>query len=445
MNGFSRKAMKMVMFPRWAEVLESSEIDKQLKLRFRRVIGLYLRWCGVLRKVATRRSAEEYVEYVEKRWQPEQEEVAAVKEALRWFFQTAQQQGLMSDMNIDALKKRGNESFDQPYDLNRELYFKKNLSGDAKMIATAMRRRGLAYRTEQNYLHWYERIRRFQGGAEAVDLEPQQIRAFLDHLAVKEQLTSSTQKQALSAIVFIQENVFGKPVGDLGHYLRAVGNKRIPVVLTRDELKRLFRRLPHNARRMAKVQYMAGLRLVELVTLRIKDVDLERLQICIRGGKGDKDRVVPISNNMVSSIQEQIEHSRRVFERDRRDNVDGVYISEAQNRKFSEASKTFAWHWLWPAADCSTDPRSGIHRRHHVIERSYQRVLRRQVVKAGINKRVTSHAFRHSFATHLLEDGVDIRTVQDLLGHKKIETTQVYLHVMAKPGVGVRSPMEDMA
>ena len=216
------------------------------------------------------------------------------------------------------------------------------------------------------------------------------------------------------------------------------------MVLSRNELRQLFGKMPAASKLMCQVQYMAGLRLSELVGLRIKDIDLERLQITVRGGKGDQDRVVPLSRNMVRAIKLQIERSKQVFDADRSEGQPGVYISESLNRKFAAASKTFSWFWLFPQGACSTDPRTGIVRRHHVVEAVYQRHIRRGAKAACIDKRVTSHTLRHSFATHLLEDGVDIRTVQDLLGHKKLETTQVYLHVMKRPGAGVRSPIESL-
>ena len=439
--------MKKVYFPRWLEFLESSDLEDSAKAFHKSSIFHYLRWCKREKISVTRATAEDYANYVLERFQPDDSELERVKAGIRWFFTTAQAQGCLFPMSMRFRNKSSGTHYTVSSgagSLEKEIYFKTEMSEPDKQVATVVRKRGLSYRTEQSYIAWLRRLRRFLGRSDASDFQDSELKLFLDHLANTEHVSAATQKQALSALVFIKEKVYGSPVGDVRDFTRAYERKRIPVVLTRKELQKVLRAMPMLPRHMAQVQYMTGLRLSELLNLRIKDIDLDRRQISVKGGKGDKDRIVPVSDNMVEIIEAQIERARIVHKIDREAGLDGVYISESLNRKFSDASKSFNWFWLWPGKDCSIDPRAGIQRRHHVLDRTYQRHLRQAAKSVGITKRVTSHCLRHSFATHLLEDGVDIRTVQDLLGHKKIETTQIYLHVMQKPGAGVRSPMDNL-
>jgi integron integrase len=196
---------------------------------------------------------------------------------------------------------------------------------------------------------------------------------------------------------------------------------------------------------MAQLQYAAGLRVSELLRLRIQDIDLERNQITVRCGKGGKDRIAPLANKLVKPLQMHLARVRELFDEDlKRSDLAGVYLPEALARRHANAGKDWRWQWLWPSREIAVDPRSGSRRRHHVLEGVYQAAVSYAGKRAGLNKRITSHALRHSFATHLLEGGTDIRTVQDLLGHKSVETTQIYLHVMQKPGAGVRSPLDGL-
>lgn len=273
----------------------------------------------------------------------------------------------------------------------------------------------------------------------------EQLKLYLNYLAMERAVASSTQKQALNALVFVAQEVFELKVGEIGDFVRAKNRKRIPVVMSKDETRRFFSKLKGEKRLMAQVQYSAGLRVSELCRLRVQDLDMERNQIVVRCGKGGKDRIAPLSERLIDALKEHLEEVRELFEIDLK-NVElaGVYLPEALARKHGNAGKNWRWQWLWPSREISTDPRGEARRRHHVLPNAYQRAVSDAGKLAGLNKRITSHTLRHSFATHLLEDGVDIRTVQDLLGHASVETTQIYTHVMQKPGVGVRSPLDSL-
>ncbi|MGK0309390.1 MAG: integron integrase [Lentimonas sp.] len=215
--------------------------------------------------------------------------------------------------------------------------------------------------------------------------------------------------------------------------------------MSKAETRRFFAKLSGEKLLMAQLQYASGLRVSELVRLRVKDFDFERNQLVVRSGKGGKDRFAPLPESLVDGLRKHLKGVQELFESDlSAPGLSGVYLPEALARKFKNAGKDWRWQWGWPSRELSTDPRSGLRRRHHVLDKSYQSVIRSAGVRAKLNKHVTTHTLRYSFATHLLEDGVDIRTVQDLLGHKHIETTQIYLHVMQKPGAGIRSPLDSL-
>ena len=259
------------------------------------------------------------------------------------------------------------------------------------------------------------------------------------------EVSSSTQKQALNALVFVAEKVFELELGDIGDFARAKNRKKIPVVMSKAETLRFFAQMRGEKCLMAQVQYSTGLRISELCRLRVMDLDFERNQIVVRNGKGGKDRVVPLSDKLIAPLQAHLKEVRELFELDLLDeSIAGVYLPAALARRHRNAGKDWRWQWLWPSRKISSDPRGGLRRRHHILPNAYQRAVHDAAKRAGLTKRITSHTLRHSFATHLLEDGVDIRTVQDLLGHASVETTQIYTHVMQKPGVGVRSPLDNL-
>lgn len=293
-------------------------------------------------------------------------------------------------------------------------------------------RRGLALRTRQTYGRWAVRYARWVGEARAM-LKQERARDFLTMLVTEERQSFSSQKQALNALAFFFKEVCGQVEVDLEVKLRRTP-KRIPVVINFQEILAILNRLEERYRLMAEVQYGGGLRLKELARLRVKDVDMERRQITIRQGKGDMDRVTVLPESLVEKMKVHLAAIQRVHEADRAAGHPGVEIPGALGRKFSQAGERWPWFWLFPAPELSVDPESGIFRRHHIHPGCYTNALSRAVEEAGIAKRVTSHVFRHAFATHLLESGKDIRTIQDLLGHADIKTTQIYTHVTKAVG-----------
>lgn len=267
------------------------------------------------------------------------------------------------------------------------------------------------------------------------------MEGFLEHLAVDGMVAYGTQRQALNALVFFYRSCLKIDIGAL-QFKRALPRRRLPIVLSQQEIKHLFAAMQGTPLLMAQIAYGAGLRVSELVRLRIKDMDMDRGQIIVRSGKGDKDRKTILPERALIRVQDHIERLKLLHQRDRENNLPGVFLPDALARKYPNAGTQIQWQWLFPTASLQKDPRTGISRRHHVTTACLRKSLSRACQQASISKRVTPHALRHSFATHLLESGTDIRTVQDLLGHSKVETTQIYLHVMHRPGLGVRSPLD---
>jgi len=307
--------------------------------------------------------------------------------------------------------------------------------------ATEIRRRNYSYRTEQTYLQWIRRFAGFCGGRDPRTLGAAEVKAFLEHLAVDRTVAASTQNQALSALVFLYRNVLDQEL-ELGAFRRAKRPKHLPVVLTRQEARALLGHLRGTSHLMASLLYGAGMRLMEVVRLRIKDIDFEYAQIVVRNAKGAKDRVVPLPQVTVVPLRAQLARVRGLFDEDRRRGLAGVFLPDALARKYPDAGKEWIWQFAFPSGRVSTDPRSGIVRRHHIHENGLQKAVKAAAITAQIPKKVGCHSLRHSFATHLLEDGYDIRTVQELLGHNDVSTTMIYTHVLNRGGRGVRSPLD---
>ena len=314
-------------------------------------------------------------------------------------------------------------------------------------LREVLRVKHYSLRTEEAYAQWVKRYVKFHRDAAGTwvhprELGPADVVAFLNHLANVESVAAGTQNQALNAISFLYAQVLGLELGDLGEFLTASKRRRVPVVLSKGEVERLLASLEGTYRLMAQVLYGTGLRLLECLRLRVGEIDFARNQIIVRGGKGDKDRVTVLPEALRAGLQEHLKRVRLLWEQDVREGFGEVYLSESLARKYPRAGKEWGRQWVWPSRSRSRDPRSGKWRRHHVQETGLQRAVKAGLRLAGITKAASCHTLRHSFATHLLENGYDIRTVQDLLGHKNVATTQIYTHVMQKPGLGVRSPLD---
>jgi integron integrase len=337
-----------------------------------------------------------------------------------------------------------------------------------------MRYKQLALRTEESYLQWIKRFLIFHRNLNRVsprmdsefrdgtssglrppspqsgegrwrhprDMGAAEVRVFLTHLAAERRVSASTQNQALNALVFLYREVLGGELGWLGDFELASRSRRVPVVLTPGEVRQLLEQLGGTQLLIVRLLYGAGLRLMEGLRLRIKDVDLARNQIIVRAGKGDKDRVTVLPDKLKLELQRHLEEVRRIWQVDVAAGFGRVWLPEGLRRKYPGAEREWGWQWVFPSAELSLDPETKVRRRHHVSDASVQVAVKSAARRAGLQKIVTPHTLRHSFATHLLENGYDIRTVQDLLGHKSVSTTQIYTHVMQKPGIGVRSPLD---
>lgn len=302
--------------------------------------------------------------------------------------------------------------------------------------------RHYSVRTEQAYVAWIWRFMRANGGRHPRALGKAEVEAFLTRLATEGQVAASTQNQALAALLFLYREVLQVELPWMEDVVRAKAPRRVPVVLSREEVGRLLAMLDGQAWLQAALLYGAGLRLMECLRLRVKDVDFERQEIVVRGGKGDKDRRVPLPQRLREPLLQAIERVRLLHAQDNAAGLAGVWLPHALARKFPNADRELGWQYVFPAANPSTDPRSGLLRRHHVDEATLQRAVRNARLRAGIAKPATCHTLRHSFATHLLEAGHDIRTVQELLGHKDLSTTQIYTHVLGRGAGAVLSPLD---
>jgi integron integrase len=297
-------------------------------------------------------------------------------------------------------------------------------------------------RTEETYVHWVRRFIFFHHLRHPVEMGEVEINAFLTHLAVKGNVSASTQNQALSALLFLYRRVIGRQVGDLGEVIRARKPKRLPVVMTREEVKTLLTALSGDKWLMASLMYGAGLRLMECLRLRVQDIDFFRNEILVRDGKGAKDRITMLPESLKVPLQEHFKKVRAIHEKDLADGWGRVLLPDALERKYPNAPIEWRWQWVFPQENRWKNTRSGEEGRHHVHETILQRAVKEASGKAGLVKHVSCHTFRHSFATHLLEAGYNIRTIQELLGHKDVNTTMIYTHVLNKGGQGVRSPMD---
>lgn len=414
-----------IHFPDWDYVLLSSDLPEDQKKSIKITILWYLGWCKKQRIGVNRKNAVEFLLGVRREKQPSGSVFESWRKNLLWFFENAG--------SGDAVKTTLQETtvFNE---------WERTFIGK-------IRQQGKSYRTEQTYL---TQCRRFLGYLENKtidDLRIPDIESYMTHLAVDQKRSVATQRQALNAIVFLFRNMLQVEIPEDLQFERAAAKAKLPVVLSRVEVNKVFSQLEGTHLLMAQLQYSAGLRISELIRLRMQDIDFEQGVVIVRRGKGGKDRSTLLADSLREGLERHIERLRPLFEEDRKNGVAGVFLPPSVENKHPKAGEQWGWQWLWPSKQLSIDPRSEdqlLMRRHHVADRGYGKQLKLAAKHAGLRKNMSPHVLRHSFATHLLEDGADIRTVQDLLGHKSVETTQIYTHVMRKPGMGVVSPLDRM-
>jgi len=306
----------------------------------------------------------------------------------------------------------------------------------------AIRVRHYSLRTERAYLHWIRKFIVYHGKRHPGELGAREVTAFLSHLANDLDVAAATQAQALAALLFLYEAVLGMELPWLDDIVRAKRPRRLPTVLERGEVRALLEAMTGAHGLMARLMYGTGMRIGECVALRVKDLDLPRREVVVRDGKGGKDRVTMLPEVLLAPLRLQLVAARGAYDHDRRREQPGVALPYALERKYPNAGKAWGWFWVFPQDRLARDPRSGIVRRHHAYDQTLARAIGLAARKSGIVKPVSSHTLRHSFATHLLHDGYDIRTVQELLGHKDVSTTMIYTHVLNRGGRGVVSPLD---
>jgi integron integrase len=453
-----------VWFPNWAVVLARVRLKDLERRAYRLAIVGYLSFCKQSRQRATPGSARLFMAQVEERRRLSRSHLTLWKAGLNWFFTAAQGKNPKAEM----LPAENREGEHRTFNIQRPIpqaqqptaYSGGVARGKEPPLAATdlggpewerdlirvLRERHYEWRTEQAYRMW---ARRFAGwlegrGVPVPGAGEMELRGFLSELAVRQRVAVATQNQALNAIAFLMREALGKPLEDFSEFERARPGKRLPVVLSREECQRLLGALEATPRLMAELMYGSGVRLMELLRLRVKDVDMERRQLMVRAGKGGKDRVTVLPKVLLERLQQHRERLRILHAEDEAAESPGVWLPEGLDRKYPHAGRDWEWQWFFPSRERSIDPQTGLRRRHHVSDTAFQNAIRKAARRAQLNKNVTPHVLRHSFATHLMEAGTDIRTVQDLLGHKDVATTQIYTHVMQKPGLGVNSPLDQL-
>jgi integron integrase len=469
-----------VWFPNWAAVLAKARLKDLERRAYRLAIVGYLTFCKRSRQRATLGSARLFMAEVEGRRRLSRSQLAGWKAGLNWFFKAAGSRG----ENAETLKTESRKGELRTFNIERRTSNLEHLTpgpaqakaemrkaesgkgeeavacargkepplaaGDLggpeweRDLIRVLRERHYEWRTEQAYRMW---ARRFAGwlagrGVSVPGAGEMEVRGFLSELAVQQRVAVATQRQALNAVAFLMREALGKPLADFSEFERARPGKRLPVVLSKAECLQLLGALEATPRLMAELMYGSGVRLMELLRLRVKDVDTERCQLMVRAGKGGKDRVTVLPMVLLERLQQHRERLRFLHAEDQAAGAPGVWLPEGLDRKYPHAGQDWEWQWFFPSRERSIDPQTGLRRRHHVSDAAFQNAIRKAARRAQLNKNVTPHVLRHSFATHLIEGGTDIRTVQDLLGHKDVATTQIYTHVMQKPGLGVRSPLD---
>lgn len=312
------------------------------------------------------------------------------------------------------------------------------------LVRSVMRAKHPSIETERAYVHWVREFIRFHGLKHPGEMGEREVVQFLTHLAVRRNVAASTQNQAFNALIFLYRHVVQRPLGDIGDAVRAKRPRRLPVVLTRREVQALLAAMRGEQKLQASLLYGAGLRLVECLRLRVKDLDFEQRTITVRDGKGQQDRVTVLPEDVAEPLLAHLAGVEMRFQQDLDAGRANVYLPFALARKYPNAARELGWQWVFPSQRLSSDPRTGELRRHHAHPSTLQRAVKIAVRAAGIIKPASAHTLRHSFATHLIERGYDIRTVQELLGHKDVRTTQIYTHVLNRGPMGIVSPLQDL-
>lgn len=311
-------------------------------------------------------------------------------------------------------------------------------------VRDVLRARHYSIRTEASYCGWIKRYILFHRMQNRDDLKngSPKIEEFLTHLAVEGDVAASTQNQAMNALIFLYKHVLKEPLGEQIDAIRAKKPRKLPVVLSVDEVRRILAVMHGTPQLMAKLMYGSGMRLMECLRLRVQDVDFARRQITVRSGKGNKDRWVPLPENIMTPLAEQMERVKAIHETDLNNGFGSVHLPHALAKKYKRAARQLGWQYVFPASQVGKEPRSGRRQRHHLDTTTLNKALRKAVAEAGVIKKVSAHTLRHSFATHLLDAGSDIRTIQELLGHNDVSTTMIYTHVLNRGGKGVKSPLD---
>jgi integron integrase len=307
-----------------------------------------------------------------------------------------------------------------------------------------MRLKHYSLRTEKAYKSWIIRYIRFHGMKNPSDMGERDVEAFLTDLAVNKNVSKSTQNQAMNALVYLYKEILERPLEHTVNAVRAPRKEKLPVVMTKDEVIKVLSFIHGKHQLIAQLLYGSGLRRMECVRLRVHDVDFDMKQITVRSGKGDKDRYTTLSERLIPRLREQVVHVELLHEQDLADGFGEVYLPNQLMQKYGSSIKDLGWQYLFPASKRSIDPLSKKEMRHHLMPGSVDSAIKNAVRKARINKRITPHTFRHSFATHLLQDGTDIRTIQELMGHNDVATTMIYTHVLRQSGTGVKSPFDNL-
>lgn len=430
-TGADTLGQDILSFPDWAEALASSPLPQNTVEEHRREIIRFFRFCKAARAPATVIMARQFIERSE-------DNPSSTREALRWLFRAARARNAIGTGSTESRPIPPQSASNRlPVDARQDL----GGTPWEQDLIRAVRTKGFLWRTEATYREWAAKFAAYLRPRSPYTADAEDVAEFLTQLAVRQRASPSTQKQALNALVFFLQEGLHRQLAPI-HFKRAYPRQRMPVVLSRDECERLFAKLDGTGRLMAELAYGAGLRLMELLRLRVQDLDLARARLMVRSGKGDKDRVTVLPVRLQEPLAAHLDRLRELYAADRDAGLPGVWLPEGLARKYQNAGEAWEWQWVFPSRETSVDPATKVRRRHHLSDTSFQNTIKAAARAAKIDKRVTPHVLRHSFATHLLEAGSDIRTVQELLGHQSVETTQIYTHIMQKPGVGVRSPLD---